>query len=190
MSVRTIGVITPPNFQGMTLLATATPSAAASLSFTGIPGDYRDLLVVWRGVFTSTPGAGGWNIRFNNDSATNYGYSSHAIRNGTSVVESPSSTVSQLGSTSETRCSVIPQGAADASIPGRASAGHLKVYRYAQLEPRLMESTSSQQNTNDGPGKSFVSGVYNSSSSPITSIDFIRTGSQTITGTFYLYGVS
>jgi hypothetical protein len=190
MAVRSIGVIVPVSVQGMTLIATATPSASTSLSFTGIPGIYKDLLVIWRGVFTSTPGAGGWNVRFNGDSGSNYGYSSHAVRNGSSVVEAPSSTSTLLGSTADTRGSVIPQGAADASIPGRAAVGNLKVYRYAQLEPRIMESTSSQQNTNDGPLKSFVSGVYNSSSSAITSIEFIRTGSQTITGTFYLYGVA
>lgn len=188
MAVRSIGVITPPNLQGMTFLATATPSAATSLSFTGIPVIYKDLLVVWRGVFQST--AGGWNIRFNSDSGTNYGWSAFAMRNGSSVVESPASATAQIGSTSDNRISVITSGDTSATIPGRAGGGNLKVYRYAELEPRFMESTTSSNNPSDGPGKSFVSGVYNSSASPITSIEFIRTGSQTITGTFHLYGVS
>jgi hypothetical protein len=180
---------TPAAGGGMTLIATATPSAATSLSFSSIPTTYKHLLLVWRSVFQSG-GKVGWNVRFNSDSASNYGFSSFSVRSGSSVVDGPASTTTQIGSTSDTRASVLPATQQDATIPGRASAGNLMVYRYTELEPRFMESTSSQNNPSDGINKSFVAGVYNSSASAITSIEFIRTSTQTITGNFYLYGVS
>ena len=180
---------TPAAGGGMTLIATATPSAATSLSFSSIPTTYKHLLLVWRSVFQSG-GNVGWNVRFNSDSASNYGFSSFGIRSGSSVTEGSASATTQIGGTADTRASVLPATQQDATIPGRASAGSLMVYRYTELEPRFMESTSSQNNPADGINKSFVAGVYNSSASAITTIEFIRTSTQTITGNFYLYGVS
>jgi hypothetical protein len=184
-----VAFATPAAGGGMTLIATATPSAATSLEFTSIPTTYKHLLLVWRSVFQNS--AGGWNIRFNSDTASNYGFTCFCIRQGQGIADgSPASTTNVIGSTSDRRQSVIPDTQSDATIPGRASAGYLTVYRYTELEPRFMESTSSQNNPSDGLNKSFVSGIYNSSASAITSIQFIRTTTQTITGNFYLYGVS
>jgi len=175
--------------RGMTLIATATPSAATSLELTSIPTTYKNLLLIWRSVFQSA--AGGWNIRFNSDAALNYGFTCFCVRQGSSLSDgSPASATNVIGSISDAKQSVIPSTQSDATIPGRASAGYLTVYRYTELEPRFMESTSSQNNPSDGLNKSFVSGIYNSSASAITSIQFISTTTQTITGNFYLYGVS
>jgi hypothetical protein len=56
---------------GMTLIATATPSGATSVSFTSIPTTFKQLILVADSVFQSN-GGDSWGVRLNNDSTTKY----------------------------------------------------------------------------------------------------------------------
>lgn len=56
---------------GMTLIQETTASALSSLSFSSIPNSYKNLLLVWDGIYHSTSGSA-FDIRFNNDSNSNY----------------------------------------------------------------------------------------------------------------------
>ena len=49
---------------GMTLISTATPSAATTVSFTSIPTTYETLLLVWEGVYQSVSDQG-FGVRMN-----------------------------------------------------------------------------------------------------------------------------
>ena len=57
--------------QAITALAQITLQASASsITFSGIPNTYRDLILVFQG--TTTPANGAGFVRFNSDSANNY----------------------------------------------------------------------------------------------------------------------
>lgn len=169
---------------GLTLIATGTPSAATSLSFGSIPGTYKHLHLIWRNVYQSAQDVG-WAVRLNNDSSSAYKF--HLINfDGSNI-----SPHYNLGSRTEfgvlNNYSVIPStGTSDDQY---VSHGELWIYRYTESESKLLMSRASGE-TNAG-GRQYVNaeGVY-SGTSAITSIDFIRSSTQTITGTFYLYGVS
>jgi hypothetical protein len=68
------------------------------------------------------------------------------------------------------------------------SYGEFWVYRYTESESKLMMSRASGESSATR-SRIDIEGVY-SGTAAITSIDFIRSSTQTITGTFYLYGVS
>jgi hypothetical protein len=60
--------------QSMTALASITlQEASASVTFSGIPQNYRDLILVINGSRSSDSGDGGL-LRFNGDSGSNYSY--------------------------------------------------------------------------------------------------------------------
>jgi hypothetical protein len=61
-----------PAAGGMTLISETVASAVSSLSFTGIPSTYKQLLLVWAGIRHSTTGSY-FGIRFNNSTNTYYG---------------------------------------------------------------------------------------------------------------------
>ncbi len=65
--------IVPASVGGMTLISEQTASANSSLSFTSISGSYKQLLLVWSGIYHSGNGSV-FAIRFNNSStASAYG---------------------------------------------------------------------------------------------------------------------
>ena len=55
----------------LTLISRVVPSASTGFSFTSIPSTYTELVLKWRGLYLSAA-ATIFNIRFNNDSASNY----------------------------------------------------------------------------------------------------------------------
>ena len=55
---------------GMTLISEQTASANSSLSFTSIAGTYKQLLLVWSGIYHSGSGSV-FSLRFNNNSTAN-----------------------------------------------------------------------------------------------------------------------
>ncbi len=57
---------------GMALLATASPSGVASVSFTGIPATYKDLRLVISARSSVVAVSSSINLRINNDSGANY----------------------------------------------------------------------------------------------------------------------
>ncbi len=68
---------------GMALLATASPSGVASVSFTGIPATYKDLRLVVSGRSTDAAASVAVTTRFNNDGGANYDYDVSQLNNVT-----------------------------------------------------------------------------------------------------------
>jgi hypothetical protein len=163
---------------GLTLIATATPSAATSLAFSSIPGTYKHLQLIWFDVFQSTAAAW-WGIRLNNDSTVGqYHYRNHGT--GSSVT----STATMIGTTNQ----FAPIGANTTSSTAYSlqTKGILNIYRYTESANKFFTSDSSNDPTDLYAD---LRGVYIGAAA-ITSIDFVRSSTQTITGKFYLYGVS
>ena len=173
---------------GMTLIATATPSAATSLSFTSIPTTYKDLVIIYRDVSQSVANSH-WGMRLNNDSTASSYHANYYTQLSTTVDQ-------WIGGGQD----LFPSSAKNAPIcttgtssDGRWQKGHgvIRIYRYAELEPRLVQFYSSGYGTT-APNYTQCTGlgVFNRTVAAVTQIDFIRNTTQTITGTFYLYGVS
>jgi hypothetical protein len=174
---------TPAGGGGMTLIATATPSAATSLSFTSISGSYKHLFLIWRDVYQSARDQG-WAVRLNNDSGSAYKF--HLIGFDGSNVSPHYNLQDRTEFGVLNPYSVIPStGTANNQY---VSYGEFWVYRYTESESKLMMSRASGESSATR-SRIDIEGVY-SGTAAITSIDFIRSSTQTITGTFYLYGVS
>jgi hypothetical protein len=164
---------TPAAGGGMTLIATATPSAATSLSFTSIPGTYKHLVIMFSDVTQSA--AGQWNIRCNNDTTASYHYL--WIRDG--VV-----TGTTFGDTQDIFACISNS---TSTFPINRPSGFFTFWRYTESQIKLM--TGIRSSISASARVSEVVGNYLGTSA-ITQIDFIRSSTQTITGNFYLYGVS
>jgi len=164
---------TPAAGGGMTLIATATPSGATSLSFTSIPGTYKHLVVMWSDVTQSA--AGYWNIRCNNDTTANY----HYLWIRDDVV---ASTV--FGNDSDIYACISNS---TSTFPINRASGSFTFWRYTEAQIKLMTGIRSGIST--FLRSSDVVGNYLGTAA-ITQLDFIRSSTQTITGNFYLYGVS
>jgi hypothetical protein len=62
--------VTPAASGGMTLISETTASANSSINLTSIPGTYKQLLVVWSGLYPSNTSST-FSFRLNNDSSAN-----------------------------------------------------------------------------------------------------------------------
>ena len=176
---------TPAGGGGLTLIGTATPSGASSLSFTSIPGTYKHLQLMWREVFQSNDGET-WSVRLNGDSSSKYDMI--CVRfNNTPL----GATGSDLGA-AQGPAAFIPRTPTSASVIYKTSTGVLDIYRYTETGRKQYEYWTQGYSANtDTVSKTIVGGVYgDGSTGAITSIDFVRSDVQTITGNFYLYGVS
>jgi hypothetical protein len=63
--------VTPAPSGGLTLIAETVASANTSLSFSGISGSYKQLILYWHGVYLSNTSTV-FGLRFNADSGSNY----------------------------------------------------------------------------------------------------------------------
>lgn len=177
-----------PSSGGITLITETVASANTSISFSSIPSTYKQLMLVWSGVYHSTTGDE-FILRFN--SATT-GYAEGYFVNITSVVggQSNSGFVGEAGgyyafgqntSSSENRYS----SKGFLLIDNYASTTKLKNY---EIQGSYRESTNGRNIIYSGTG------VFNSTSA-ITSLDITRTGTTaTITNaantSIRLYGIS
>jgi hypothetical protein len=166
---------------GFTLIATATPSAASTFSFTSIPATYKHLFVlvpelVWAATGQSVK------MRF---AAGSY-YSTRAL--GTLNNTGTFSYISERGETyfgnANQGAAPIQKGYTSAGVFGDiSSASAIWIYDYTNTADRVVTWTAG------GNGGAFQGiGIYDHTA-VISNIDFATTGS-TVTGTAYLYGVS
>jgi hypothetical protein len=171
---------------GMTLIATATPSAATSLGFSSIPTTYKHLLILYFDVFQSVSN-GYWSVRLNNDSTAGRHEYNSFYWTGSSATGASSETAS-FGNNGN----VAPVGFTATSAAEHNAMGEFWIYNYTNTSTnRLVRWISSGKSTGGTSQHSTVAtGRYTTTGSEITQIDFIRSSTQTITGTFYLYGVS
>jgi hypothetical protein len=179
---------TPAAGGGLTLIGTATPSAATSLSFSSIPTTYKHLVVRWLGVFMDV-NTGYWNVRVNGDTASNYNW--HFVRfvGATAQATRANRTTTQFGG-NDNDSAVIPRTSAVGTAYDQHGAGSITFYDYASTTLRRNIQSSTW---GDGAGNGIwvnIDGYYASTGTAITSIDFVRSATETITGTFFLYGVS
>ena len=175
---------TPASGGGLTLLATATPAAASVVTFSSIVSGYKNLKLVWRGMYVdSTSTAGAWSLRLNNDSGTNYtvgstGFGGNAYTENATEVGGTTSSGAFIGSPTTNSTQYDYQG-----------FGSCDIYDYTNSGAHYLEWTS--QSTTPGVRNYFATGeaVFKSTGA-ITRLDIVRLGSNNITGTVYLYGVN
>ena len=174
---------------GMTLIATATPSEATTISFTSIPSTYKNLVLIWHGMFQSTT-TGYWRIRLNNDTSSAYAFQGISTLNTSVGINWLQSSGTSFGANDE-RGAPIGLTATSGSDLNATSKGRMTIYRYTDTGNRLVEWSSTGQNSSGFPTYVSANGIYKpASGSAVSQIDFIRNSTQTITGTVYLYGVS
>jgi hypothetical protein len=188
MAVRTISGPAAP--QGMTLIATATPGGATSLSFTGIPTTYKNLVVRWFGVYMSGE-TGYLNVRVNNDSGFNYAW--QYLRAQTNTLSAGNENSSTLFGNADNTSAVIPSTTSNSAEYGKHGGGLITFYDYAATSGRRqIQSSAMSVSDVSNAYRRWVNynGMYLATGTAITSIQFVRGTTDTITGTFYLYGVS
>jgi hypothetical protein len=170
-----------PSAGAFTLIATASPSAASTFSFTSIPATYKHLFVlvpelVWAATGQSVK------MRF----ATGAYYSARAI--GTLNNTGTFSYISERGESyfgnSNQGAAPIQKGYTSSGVFGDiSSASAIWIYDYTNTIDRVVTWTAG------GNGGAFQGiGIYDHNVA-ISNIDFQTTGS-TVTGTAYLYGVN
>jgi hypothetical protein len=185
-----VAFATPAAGGGMTLIATATLSAATSLAFTSIPTTYKNLVVRWFGVYMSVE-TGYWNVRVNSDSGSNYAWQ-YLRAQTTAFSASNQNSATQFGNADNT-AAVIPSTTSTSTDYEKQGGGLITFYDYAATSGRRqIQSFAMSVSDAVNAYRRWVNynGMYLATGTAITSIEFIRGSTETITGTFYLYGVS
>jgi hypothetical protein len=179
---------TPAGGGGLTLIATGTPSAATTVSFTSIPTTYKHLVVRWFGVLMSNTN-GYWRARVNGDTGSKYAWHYVYQDNESNGAGRSSGLVTAFGADASAGA-VIPRTTTSGTAYNQQGAGAITIFDYADTSlTRNLQSFSWGDATGDVL-LSQVDGYYSSTGTAITSIDFVRGSTETITGTFFLYGVS
>jgi hypothetical protein len=181
---------TPSSGGGMTIIGTATPSAATTISFTSIPNSYKHLLLVWHGVYQSATGQGFY-VRLNNDSGTVYQVNG-ICTSGATVSDLSNPNSAGFGDAATSLAGVIAATETANTDLTKTSKGFMVIYRYTDTGNRLVEwSQTSYRAATSTYIWNNLNGIYApSAGSAIDRVDFIRSSTQTVTGTVYLYGVS
>jgi hypothetical protein len=170
---------------GMTLIATATPNAASSVSFTSIPTTFKTLLLVADSVFQSAA-TGNWGVRLNNDTATNYNWNGLRVSATTFSVDINDGTYFNGGAIG----GFIPDSTDDGTFTLGLTSANFWIFNADQTTGRKKVSWQSRSNPSGGNrGAVVFEGLYRGTSA-ISQIDLIRSSTQTISGTIRLYGVS
>ena len=168
---------------GLTLISTATPSAATTVSFTSIPTTYKMLLVKF--VARQSTTSDRFSVQVNGQTGSIYNWTAATIT-GTNTTVTNGSTGSTSFGNSNT-AGVIPY--CSTGDDSDQAQGQFYIYDADLAQARHQISWQSS----GGGTRTLVAGqgyVDLPSSVAISQIDFIRGGTQTITGTFYLYGWS
>lgn len=165
---------TTPSSGGMTLIST-TALTGASVTTAAIPATYKHLYLVINDVYLATT-AGGVNMRFNADTASNYIYS--YIRNINATVAGSNNAGTSLQVSSRN---------ASTNTANKKSQTEISLPRYTDTVPRGVH-INSYMHDDTNPANQRVDGTY-SGSAAISTItlfaDFNFSG-----GNLYVYGVS
>jgi hypothetical protein len=146
-------------------LATVGVTADASVTFSSIPAIYRDLVLVYGGVASTTGNLG---IRFNGDSGSNYYHVRMYAVSGGSGSDTYTATLSESGNTLTTQTvvtiNIMDYSASDkhTTILTRSSSGGDSVFAHANRW---------------------------ASTSAVSSIEVLSHNGATFTGTLTLYGI-
>jgi hypothetical protein len=151
-------------------IASISPSAAAQVEFTSIPGTHTDLVIVY--ALTHSAGNLDMLMQFNGDTATNYSLTV-LTGNGSAAASARFSTRSSI---------IIDYNA----YPGTSAQAinTIQIMSYANTN---VYKTSLNAAARAGTGVDRVVGLWRSTSA-ITSV-LLTAGAGTITGTAALYGI-
>ena len=185
---------TPASGGGITLIQEQTASANSSISFTGIAGTYKQLLLMWSGIYHSTSGST-FSIRFNNDSSTQYRGNGISAQGATVTGRSMNEVSVVLGGSGD----VAPFGtSADLNSTdfNLAAVGTLLVDNYASSTKvkTFFTQYGYYNNSAVAYNSGQINGTFNTQTA-ITSVDIVRlTGSATFSNitnsSIRLYGIS
>lgn len=161
---------------GRTLITTVSPSAASSITSGALPGIYKQIQIVWFG--TQSAADQGFTMRLNGVSTGVYSWTA---TNGATV--SAGTTDTSFGATS------FNHGPIPAYAATYAHAGIITIQNYASSSQNKVVSWQAAGRTGTTNVISQGVGTFNQTAA-VTSVDFVRTGTQTFTGTFLIYGVN
>lgn len=177
---------------GITLIQEQTASANSSISFSSIAGTYKQLLLMWSGIYHSATGSQ-FAIRFNNDSTTQY--RGNAISGVGTTVIARSMNESSLRAGDDS----VPFGVSanlNSTDFNLAAVGTLLVDNYASTTKVKTFFTQFGFYDNDAAryNSAQINGTFNTQTA-ITSVDIVRlTGSATFSNitnsSIRLYGIS
>lgn len=173
---------------GLTLIATATPSAASTVSFTSIATNFKTLKVIWQNCFQSD-NSNFWSVTLNNDTSSVYSVRSVSISNATVTQAGNGPGLAKFGTSMEE--AVIPNPPSSAFISDfyGLAYGCFRVNRANSVEKHSVDWEGWTRNNNTNVNVYNRNwGFYNGTAAAVTRIDFVRSGSSNITGTFYLFG--
>lgn len=184
-----------PSAGGLTLITSTTANAISSLDFNSISGSYKNLLLVWGGIYHSAANSD-FQIRLNNNSGNVYSpYGIWHQSTTPNIVNTETSTTHIYGNS--TRLAAFGYSADLSSTRCDTSVqGYLMVYDYASSTKfKRYDSAVSWYNNTNGVYENFVGGGVFRSTTAITSINVVRVnGTATfsnVTNTqILLYGVS
>jgi hypothetical protein len=170
-----------PAAGAFTLIATATPSAASTFSFTSIPATYKHLFVlvpelVWA--------AGGQSVKMRFATGSYYSSKTMGTLDNTGTFSYiPERGRPYWGETNQGACP-IQKGYTSSGVFGDiSSSSAIWIYDYTNTADRVVVWNAG------GNGGMFTGvGIYDHNA-VVSNIDFQTTGS-TVTGTVYLYGVN
>lgn len=172
---------TPASGGGFTLIATATPSAASTFSFTSIPATYKHLVVLIPELVWAATG-NSMKMRF----ATGAYYSSRAqgsLAGAGTYSYATERGETYFGQSGATNCPVQRGYTASGVFGDISSSSAIWIYDYTNTNDRIVNWNAG------GNGGMFQGyGIYDHNVA-ISNIDF-QTTASTVTGTAYLYGVS
>lgn len=175
---------------GMTLISTVNASAATGVSFTSISGSYKHLLLVWEQVRQSAHNTF-CTIRFNSNTTAAYSYAGVRYRNDTAYPgQNWEGDQTKFGTDKD----FAPIMATDTiDLNEYNGYGRMWIYDYAQSDKGItIDWNSMSQNgaTNDKQMAIATGHFQPATLAAVTQVDVVRSSTQTITGTFKLYGVS
>ncbi len=169
---------------GMTLIATANPSAASTISFTSIPTTYKKLVLVYS---TYQSAAGNYfALRLNNDTGSNHYWYATSLISG-AIDYSTSSGDTTFGG--NLKGAPMPSSTTSSAAYRYYNTGTVEIWNADQTSNKWAFWKSGGDNAGSGSQVFFGNGVYTGSSA-ISQLDFIRSGTQTVTGVVKLYGVN
>jgi hypothetical protein len=139
---------------------------------------------VWQDVFQSSATASdGWGVRLNNDTTAGlHTYFNRGLTQSSTTGDRGSSTL--FTSSSAEQRMIIPKTTSGSTTYDAQARGVFMVYRYTENSAKFCEWRSSGDDA-----LSFGNGRFGGTAA-ITQVDFVRASTQTISGNFYLYGVS
>jgi hypothetical protein len=171
---------------GMTLISETVASALSSLSFSSL-GSYKQLLIIWNGINTSNSTTT-FNIRFNNDSGSNYSTAQMGV----------GANVNNMGSGTDLGANLQNSFVQDCTSTtlGERGRGYWLIDNYTSTTKyKTAYGEIAYKEAQYGTKMNYMSFSTYESQSAITSIDIVRTtGSGTFTNatntTIRLYGIS